>query len=250
MPAPCFNTWLARSWIARSARVSWNTTAFSTADAPTDRAGDFVLGDVAIHVTTFPGEAVIDRCRVNIDDGLRPILVTRPERVGVARSIAEQHGLENRFDIFDVEQFVALNLYELGEFAAAGRRTAIEELVARYNAIVEEAENGPQPPDRNSSMKETSEQRSRTMRAVKGKDTGLEMSVRRLVHSIGYRYRLHRGNLPGKPDLVFSSRRKVIFVNGCFWHQHDCPRGSRTPKANHDYWIKKLERTKERDRRI
>ena len=97
-------------------------------------------------------------------------------------------------------------------------------------------------------MKETSEQRSRTMRAVKGKDTGLEMSVRRLVHSIGYRYRLHRGNLPGKPDLVFSSRRKVIFVNGCFWHQHDCPRGSRTPKANHDYWIKKLERTKERDR--
>ena len=117
--------------------------SFSTADAPTDRAGDFVLGDVAIHVTTFPGEAVIDRCRVNIDDGLRPILVTRPERVGVARSIAEQHGLENRFDIFDVEQFVALNLYELGEFAAAGRRTAIEELVARYNAIVEEAETDP-----------------------------------------------------------------------------------------------------------
>lgn len=97
-------------------------------------------------------------------------------------------------------------------------------------------------------MNETPEQRSRTMRAVKGKDTGLEMRVRRLVHSIGYRYRLHRKDLPGKPDLVFPARRKVIFVNGCFWHQHDCPRGSRTPKANRDYWSRKLERNKNRDR--
>lgn len=97
-------------------------------------------------------------------------------------------------------------------------------------------------------MNETPEQRSRTMRAVKGKDTSLEMRVRRLVHSIGYRYRLHRKDLPGKPDLVFPARRKVIFVNGCFWHQHDCPRGSRTPKANRDYWSRKLERTKNRDR--
>lgn len=95
---------------------------------------------------------------------------------------------------------------------------------------------------------ETSEQRSRTMRAVKDRDTGLEMTVRRLVHAFGYRYRLHRRDLPGKPDLVFPSRRKVIFVNGCFWHQHDCPRGSRRPKANHDYWNRKLERTKKRDR--
>lgn len=96
-------------------------------------------------------------------------------------------------------------------------------------------------------MTETPEQRSRTMRAVKGKDTTLEMRVRRLVHSIGYRYRLHRKDLPGKPDLVFPARRKVIFVNGCFWHQHDCPRGSRFPKSNVDYWVRKLERTKRRD---
>ena len=86
------------------------------------------------------------------------------------------------------------------------------------------------------------------MRAVKGKDTALELRVRRLVHSIGYRYRLHRRDLPGKPDLVFPARRKVIFVNGCFWHQHDCPRGSRTPKTNRGYWNRKLERTKNRDR--
>ena len=117
--------------------------SFSTADAPTGRAGDFVIGDVAIHVTTFPGEAVIDRCRANIDGGLKPVLVTLPERVTVAQSVAEQHRLKDRLDIFDIEQFVALNLYESGEFAAPGRRVAIEELVDRYNAIVDEAETDP-----------------------------------------------------------------------------------------------------------
>ena len=95
---------------------------------------------------------------------------------------------------------------------------------------------------------ERSEDRSRTMRAVKGRDTGPEMIVRRLVHSMGYRYRLHGGNLPGKPDLVFSSLRKVIFVHGCFWHQHNCRRGSRLPKSNQDYWAPKLQRNQQRDR--
>ena len=94
----------------------------------------------------------------------------------------------------------------------------------------------------------TSEQRSRTMRAVKGKDTGTEMTVRRIVHRMGYRYRLHRKDLPGKPDLVFGPRRKVIFVHGCFWHGHPCKRGDRTPKENWRYWTKKIARNKERDR--
>ncbi len=93
----------------------------------------------------------------------------------------------------------------------------------------------------------TSEQRSRTMRAVKGKDTGTEMRVRRMVHGMGYRYRLHRKDLPGKPDLVFGSRRKVIFVHGCFWHGHACKRGDRMPKENRRYWTKKIARNKERD---
>jgi DNA mismatch endonuclease (patch repair protein) len=85
------------------------------------------------------------------------------------------------------------------------------------------------------------------MRAVKGRDTGLEMIVRRLAHGMGYRYRLHRKDLPGKPDLVFPARRKVILVHGCFWHQHDCPRGARSPKSNREYWLPKLRRNKERD---
>lgn len=86
------------------------------------------------------------------------------------------------------------------------------------------------------------------MRAVKSKDTAPEMIVRRLVHGLGYRYRLHRKELPGKPDLVFPGRQKVIFVNGCFWHGHDCKRGDRHPKENAVYWRAKVARNMERDR--
>ncbi len=89
--------------------------------------------------------------------------------------------------------------------------------------------------------------RSRTMRAVKSKNTGAELAVRRLVHGLGFRYRLHAADLPGKPDIVFRPRRKVIFVHGCFWHGHDCARGARKPKCNSDYWGAKIARNAARD---
>lgn len=92
--------------------------------------------------------------------------------------------------------------------------------------------------------------RRQTMRAVKSKDTAPEMTVRRLTHAMGYRYRLHRKDLPGKPDLVFPARRKIIFVNGCFWHGHECRRGARTPKANYNYWRAKIERNRLRDIKV
>lgn len=85
------------------------------------------------------------------------------------------------------------------------------------------------------------------MRAVKSKDTKPELTLRRLVHGMGYRYRLHRRDLPGKPDLVFAARRKVIFVHGCFWHGHDCKRGDRQPKSNAAYWRAKIDRNRARD---
>lgn len=91
-------------------------------------------------------------------------------------------------------------------------------------------------------------QRSACMRAVGSKDTEPEMRVRRLVHSMGYRYALHTANLPGKPDLVFVSRRKVIFVHGCFWHKHSCRHGSTSPATNSGYWKTKLEKNAQRDR--
>jgi DNA mismatch endonuclease, patch repair protein len=93
------------------------------------------------------------------------------------------------------------------------------------------------------------EQRSENMRCIKSTGMKPEMLVRRLVHSMGYRYRLHRKDLPGKPDLVFGPRKKVIFVHGCFWHGHDaegCP-DRRTPKSNVSYWSPKLARNKSRD---
>jgi DNA mismatch endonuclease, patch repair protein len=96
-------------------------------------------------------------------------------------------------------------------------------------------------------MKETPEARSRVMRAVKGRNTKPEMTVRRLVHGMGFRYRLHRKDLPGKPDMTFSSRRKIIFIHGCFWHGHDCKRGARIPKNNRDYWVAKIARNRRRD---
>ena len=91
------------------------------------------------------------------------------------------------------------------------------------------------------------EVRSRTMRAIRSKGMKPELAVRRLVHVMGYRYRLHRHDLPGRPDMVFPGRRKVIFVHGCFWHQHlDCKLAHR-PKSNLDYWEPKLRRNQERD---
>lgn len=94
---------------------------------------------------------------------------------------------------------------------------------------------------------ETTKLRSRIMRAVKGRDTGPEMFVRRLAFNMGHRYRLHRADLPGRPDLVFAGRRKVIFVHGCFWHGHDCPRGARQPKQNAAYWSAKINGNRDRD---
>lgn len=88
------------------------------------------------------------------------------------------------------------------------------------------------------------------MSRVRGKNSEPEMIVRRLVWRLGYRYHLHRRDLPGKPDLVFSGRRKVIFVHGCFWHRHDCPAGKQFPETRQEFWIPKLERNAERDREV
>ncbi|MBN1518271.1 DNA mismatch endonuclease Vsr [Candidatus Sumerlaeota bacterium] len=92
--------------------------------------------------------------------------------------------------------------------------------------------------------------RSENMRQIRSKDTKPEMVVRRLIFSMGFRYRLHRKNLPGKPDLVFAGKKKVIFVHGCFWHQHHLKTclDSRMPKSNQEYWKPKLMRNVERDK--
>lgn len=99
----------------------------------------------------------------------------------------------------------------------------------------------------------SAEQRRWNMSRIRGRNTKPELAVRRLVHAAGFRYRLHGAAagsvLPGKPDLVFAGRRKLIFVNGCFWHSHSCRAGQATPKTNASFWAEKRQRTRERDAR-
>ncbi len=94
----------------------------------------------------------------------------------------------------------------------------------------------------------TSEQRSFNMSRIRGRDTKPELTLRRGLHSLGLRFRLHRRDLPGRPDLVFASRRAVVFVHGCFWHGHDCPM-CRLPATRPDFWATKIAGNRARDRR-
>lgn len=93
----------------------------------------------------------------------------------------------------------------------------------------------------------TPEKRSAVMRRIKGRDTGPERRVRAALRAAGIGYRLGGQGLPGRPDVVMKRRRVAVFVHGCFWHGHDCPRGARQPKANADYWIAKIDRNRARD---
>jgi hypothetical protein len=102
-----------------------------------------VDGDVVIHVTKSPGDVVIQKCRENLGDGLRPIVVTLQRELTVAEGLAGNASVAERIDIFGVEQFVALNLYEWAKFGADGRKVAVANLVERYNAIVDEVETDP-----------------------------------------------------------------------------------------------------------
>ena len=94
------------------------------------------------------------------------------------------------------------------------------------------------------------DRRSEIMSKVSGKHTAPELNVRRLLHSLGYRFRLHRKDLPGRPDIVLPKHRAVIFVHGCFWHRHvGCP-NTRTPKSNVDFWERKFHDNLQRDKRV
>jgi hypothetical protein len=115
----------------------------NVADTSTTRAGDFVLDDVAIHVTTAPTEALIRKCKVNIDAGIRPIIVTIAESRAGLESLAKGFEIDYRIDVIEAEQFIATNIMEWSEFAEKAHKEEIERLVSRYNKIVEERETDP-----------------------------------------------------------------------------------------------------------
>ena len=115
----------------------------SVADSPSKRDGDFDIENVSIHVTTFPSEALIRKCQENIEKGLRPIIITLRKRLSMAENLAEKENLEDRIDVFDIEQFIGSNIYELGKFSPIGRQETIENLISQYNSIIDECETDP-----------------------------------------------------------------------------------------------------------
>ena len=115
----------------------------NVADDVSGREGDFIVEDVAIHVTTSPSEALIRKCRRNLDNGMKPVIITTYRGALLAEGLAEQADMADRLDVFEAEQFIAGNLYEIGKFAQAGRRTTAEQLISEYNAIVDECETDP-----------------------------------------------------------------------------------------------------------
>jgi hypothetical protein len=115
----------------------------NVADNVSGREGDFIVEDVAIHVTTSPSEALIRKCRRNLDNGMKPVIITTDRGAVLAEGLAEQAGMADQLDVFEAEQFIAGNLYEIGKFAQIGRRNTAEQLIAEYNAIVDECETDP-----------------------------------------------------------------------------------------------------------
>lgn len=115
----------------------------NVADSPTSRAGDFVLDDVAIHVTTAPSEALIRKCKANIEAGLRPIIITIFDSRAGIESIAKGFEIEGRIDVIEVEQFIATNILEWSQFVERSQRTEVIRLISKYNEIVESVETDP-----------------------------------------------------------------------------------------------------------
>lgn len=112
------------------------------ADSATDRPGDYLIEDVVIHVTTSPGEALLRKCKDNLAQGLRPLIITTFKNVPVAVTMADNAGILGRVEVFDVEQFVASNILELSKFKAASRKVTVANLIARYNRLAA-CENNP-----------------------------------------------------------------------------------------------------------
>ncbi|OSM06807.1 DUF4928 family protein [Magnetofaba australis] len=117
--------------------------SFSTSDAQSGRAGDFLIGGIAIHVTTTPSEAVMARCRENCDAGLRPLLITLPEKLALAEGLADNAALRQRLDIWDIEQFCAICVTLLSGFNAASAAASVTQIASRYNAIIDAVETDP-----------------------------------------------------------------------------------------------------------
>ncbi len=117
--------------------------SFSTSDSQKDRPGDFFINDVVIHVTTAPSEHLIEKCLSNLTKNLKPIIITTERGAGLAKGLAENKDSEDRIDVFEIEQFLASNIYELGDFERKKRETTLHRLIKTYNEIISSVETDP-----------------------------------------------------------------------------------------------------------
>lgn len=113
------------------------------ADAPTGRGGDFMVGDVAVHCTTMPGQPLIEKCGANIASGIRPVIITIADRVKTARDLAEDAGISHRIEVWDIQQFLSMNIYEHGLFESGKRYQTVTRIVDGYNGIIDKYESDP-----------------------------------------------------------------------------------------------------------
>ena len=123
--------------------VDLKHNGFSVADSPSGRPGDFFINDTAVHVTTAPSEALIRKCLVNLEHGLRPLIITTGQGVGGAAALAKSFEVEGRVDVLDIEQFIATNVFEWSQFDGTRRFQSLDSLIETYNNIVEECETDP-----------------------------------------------------------------------------------------------------------
>lgn len=123
--------------------VSISHKSFSSADAPSQAKGDFLVGDTAIHVTVVPAEALVRKCRRNLEEGLRPLVVTTESGVGGIRALAVNEDIADRIDVLEISQFLAINVYEWIGFKNQDRSLSLEKLIAAYNQIVDDCETDP-----------------------------------------------------------------------------------------------------------
>lgn len=120
-----------------------NHSGYSVADSPTGRSGDFQIGDCVIHVTTAPAQLLLQKCSDNLDRGLRPLVISTNAGAAMAETLADQEGLSRRIEVLDITQFLVSNMLEWTAFDGSRRRNTFEELVTRYNRIVEACETDP-----------------------------------------------------------------------------------------------------------
>ena len=227
----------------------------SVADAPTERSGDFVINNTIIHCTTMPGALLIEKCKANLRGGCHPVIITIFERVHTALNLAEDAGLAGRVEVWDIQQFLSSNVYEHSLFDESKRNSTLSDIIGRYNEIVLEAETDPslriEFEARRFIMADifNNEKRSEIMRKVKlKKNKSTELRLIDIFKQNGITGWKRNYPVKGHPDFVFLKEKVAVFVDGCFWHGHDC-RNTR-PAENKEYWQKKCERNMKHDKDV